>query len=643
MLTRLLGNLSVGAKLSLGFGLVLLSTIGVAATAFQALHLLEARGTIIRDLGGARALMLQAREAEKTFSLSLSQQAAANVEEYLGQLTALLEGQRQALPGTVAASAMASDYLTQFQRYDQAIQAERDARIRMQDLAQSLGERFAGVQLDQLDALNELADTAKPVSPRLAMLLDQAAQLLDRLARLRDSELHYAHEGSLPARDDWETRMTELLTYMDSLTRQLQGSARESLDQASVALEQYRVAFGHFVASREQAGRSQSAMRLAAEQVESHLAALAMAQEQAWQQLSRQVVQLLGLILLLALACGIGAGWLIRQLIVQPLHQALELTRSVAAGDLSATFARQQRRDELGQLGNSVASMLDSLRALVGRIGEDVARLNQTASSVVQIVERTTQGVEQQNNETEQTASAMQQMTVSAQDVARNAGAACEAVLQARHQAQRGDELVRQAGTKIDQLAAEMVGCSDAMQQLLQDSGAVGQVLEVIDAVAEQTNLLALNAAIEAARAGEHGRGFAVVADEVRQLAQRTQASTEEIAAIVQQLRRGSEKAASRLQGSQTLTRDSVELAAQTSLALQAISQAVSHVEQMSQQIAAAAEQQSQVAEQVGNSMQRVRTIAQQSGAASLQLEGSVRELEQVGATLNAAVAGFRT
>jgi methyl-accepting chemotaxis protein len=237
----------------------------------------------------------------------------------------------------------------------------------------------------------------------------------------------------------------------------------------------------------------------------------------------------------------------------------------------------------------------------------------------------------------------MQQMSAIAQDVARNTSQTREAVEQADSQARKGEELVRQATTKIGHLAQEMSGCCESMGSLLNESAAIGKVLDVIKALAEQTNLLALNAAIEAARAGENGRGFAVVADEVRNLARRTQASTDDIAAIIQQLRTVAEQASSRLQGSQVLTGESVVLAAQASQALQEIASAVSTVEQMSQQIAAAAEQQSAVAEQVGGNMQRVRAVAEQSTAASGLLEESVRGLEQVGGALNAAVGGFRT
>jgi methyl-accepting chemotaxis protein len=643
MFARVLGNLSVGAKLTLGFGLVLASTLAVACTAFNALHVLEQRGAVIRDLGGARALMLQARSAEKDFGLTLSTDASGQVAYLIDQLDRLLSRHRGKIPDAATASEASATYFAQFQRYAQAKLEERETRVRMQELAQNLGERFSTVLLDQLDVLNDFAEHTQPASQEHMTLLEQTSMLRDKLSSLRDSELYFAHENSLSARDDWETRMTELLTYLDSLARQLNGSEQDSLRQANVALAGYREAFEHFVASRERATQSLVAMNDASVQVGSRLEAVSDAQEQAWRQINQQVTQLLGAIVLVSLTLGIGAAVLIRQLILRPLNQALALTRRIAAGDLTAEPPSASRRDELGQLLTSVGGMLNSLRALVGRIAQDIGTLNRTADDVVQVAERTTQGVEQQNAETELAATAMHQMTATAEDVARNASEACEAVQHANLEARRGDELVRQASRRIDHLADEMTGCNEAMQRLLQESGAVGRVLEVINALAEQTNLLALNAAIEAARAGEHGRGFAVVADEVRSLARRTRTATEEIANIVDQLRHVSAEASERLQGSQELTRASVSLTAQVSQALQAISASVSTVEQMSQQIAAAAEQQSAVAGQVGDSMSRVRAIAEHSGTASIHLEGAVRELGLVGSTLNAAVSGFRT
>jgi methyl-accepting chemotaxis protein len=642
MIARVLGNFSVGTKLSLGFGLVLLSTLGVAATAFYAFNVLETRAEKMNDVAAVESLILQAQVAVKAFGLDLAEEEANKVANLIGELVSLLEKSHTetAQGGSIDAAKI---YLSQFERYAQAQRNAREARLRMQQLAQVVGERFTVVMLDQLDAVNLLASRSQPADSVRMLQLEQASTLRDKLANLRDSELYFTLQGGTQVREAWEARVIELRSYMENLELRLEGSERESLTQAKAALDEYRTAFNGYAASRDQTAESQAAINVAADQVSALLGAARVAQVHASQSMSQQASRQLGVIVLLALSLGVGASLLIRHLILQPLRQAVELTRRVASGDLSAQIDAAGRRDELGQLLGSVGVMLDSLRGLIGRIGQGVGQLNQAANGLVQVSERTRQGVDSQREETELAATAMQQLAATAQDVARNASQTRNAVEQANGQARKGAELVRQATSKIDHLAAEMSGCSESMGLLLNESTAIGKVLEVISALAGQTNLLALNAAIEAARAGENGRGFAVVADEVRNLARRTQTSTDDIAAIIQQLRAVVEQADSRLQGSQVLTGESVVLAAQVSQALQDIAAAVSTVEQMSQQIAAAAEQQSAVAEQVGESMGRVSAVAEQSTTASGLLEASVRGLEQVGGALNAAVGDFRT
>jgi methyl-accepting chemotaxis protein len=639
---RALGNLSVGSKLWLGFGLVLLSTLAVAATAFYAFNVFETRARKMNDVAAVESLILQAQVAVKAFGLNLAEDEANKVARLTAELVALLE-KSQMDSGQGASKEATDDYLAQFERYAQAQRDAREARLRMQQLAQVVGERFTVVMLDQLDAVNLLASRTQPADAVRMLQLEQASTLRDKLANLRDSELYFTLQGSTEERNAWEARVIELRSYMENLELRLEGTERESLTQARTALDEYRAAFNGYAASREQTSDSQVAMNGAADKVSQLLREVRATQVQASQAMGQRVSRLLAGMVLLALALGIGASLLIRHLILQPLRQAVELTRRVASGDLSAHIDAAGRRDELGQLLGSVGVMLESLRGLIGRIGQGVGQLNHAADSLVQVTERTRQGVESQREETELAATAMQQMAATAQDVTRNASQTRHAVEQANDQARKGEALVHQATSKIGHLAVEMSGCSDAMGSLLNESAAIGKVLNVISALAGQTNLLALNAAIEAARAGENGRGFAVVADEVRNLARRTQTSTDDIAAIIQQLRIVAEHAASRLQGSQVLTGESVVLAAQASQALQEIAAAVSTVEQMSQQIAAAAEQQSAVAEQVGESMQRVRAVSEQSTAASGLLDASVRGLEQVGGALNAAVGGFRT
>lgn len=642
VLSRQFGNLSVGFKLSLGFGLVLIFTLGVALTAFRSLGVMQARSEQLRSESTIQALVLQARIAEKEFALNLSPQAAAGVHANIEALQQPL-GKPQANGGEQDAMRRSSvDYLEQFLRYSDSLRQAREARLRMQERAKTVGDTFTGVFLDQLDVINAQLEQGHAPSTEQMFLLEQTSALHDKLAKLRNSELYYSLDGEERYRSDWETSMSDVLAAMENLARNLNGPQQTSLSVARTAFQDYRKAFEQFVADRAQAARSGSAMNTQTERIAALLAQTNRQQASAIVTDSQNAYRQLGLISLLAIGFGVGASLLIRHLILQPLRQAVQLAQRVAAGDLSGELAHSQRADELGLLLKTVSNMLGNLRALVGRIGQGVTSLGDTAGSMVQVIEHSGAGVVQQRHETDLAVTAMQQMTATAMEVARHAEQASAAVTLASSQAHEGDEWVRLASGKINCLALEMTGCAGAMQTVLQESAAIGSVLDVIKTVAEQTNLLALNAAIEAARAGEHGRGFAVVADAVRGLAQRTQRSTREIESLITRLGVVVRDASGRLQDSRVLTDETVVLAEQAGQALTRITQAVSSIDQMNQHIAAAARQQSQVAGQVDESMGRLRVIAQGSTQQSLQLHESTLELRQVGDELHAAVGNFR-
>ncbi|WP_373694317.1 methyl-accepting chemotaxis protein [Pseudomonas entomophila] len=233
-------------------------------------------------------------------------------------------------------------------------------------------------------------------------------------------------------------------------------------------------------------------------------------------------------------------------------------------------------------------------------------------------------------------------MAATVQEVARNAEQASHAATNADDEARTGDKVVSEAISQIERLAREVHRSTEAMTLLQQESQKIGSVMDVIKSVAEQTNLLALNAAIEAARAGEAGRGFAVVADEVRGLAQRTQQSTEEIEGLIASLQNGTQQVAEVMNGSRNLTDSSVELARKAGGSLENITRTVSNIQSMNQQIAAAAEQQSAVAEEISRSILNVRDVSEQTAAASDETAASSVELARLGGHLQTLVSQFR-
>ena len=356
---------------------------------------------------------------------------------------------------------------------------------------------------------------------------------------------------------------------------------------------------------------------------------------------SHQATTLLISCALLALVLGMIAAWVITRQIVIPLQRTLKTVERIAAGDLTQDHYTD-RRDELGQLQQAIQRMTQGLRELIGGISDGVTQIASAAEELSAVTEQTSAGVNSQKVETDQVATAMHEMAATVQEVARNAEEASEAAVAADQQAREGDNVVAQAIAQIEKLAIEVGHSTDAMGHLKRESDKIGSVLDVIKSVAQQTNLLALNAAIEAARAGEAGRGFAVVADEVRSLAQRTQKSTEEIEELIAGLQSGTQQVSSSMDNSRALTDNSVELTRRAGESLGNITRTVSTIQGMNQQIAAAAEQQSAVADEINRSVLNVRDVSEQTAAASEETAASSIELARLGTHLQALVGRFK-
>ncbi|WP_443216099.1 methyl-accepting chemotaxis protein [Pseudomonas sp. M47T1] len=287
------------------------------------------------------------------------------------------------------------------------------------------------------------------------------------------------------------------------------------------------------------------------------------------------------------------------------------------------------------QMGAGLSGIVSGLQA-------GIEQLSTSAHSLSAVTEQTNLEVSSQQQETEQVATAMNQMTATVHDVARNAEQAALAAQSADTKVDSGQQVVRQSMQRIEQLAGAADSASQSIVRLSDEIQNINSVVAVIKSVAEQTNLLALNAAIEAARAGEQGRGFAVVADEVRALAKRTQQSTAEIERLVSTLRASAEASVAQIQNSGELVKLAVTDALQTESALGSIASAVSQIQQMNQQIAAAAEQQSSVAEEINRSVTSIRASADQSAVAMRGNAASSIELAQLGTELRGMVGHFR-
>lgn len=314
---------------------------------------------------------------------------------------------------------------------------------------------------------------------------------------------------------------------------------------------------------------------------------------------------------LIIAAVGLLVIWLVGHGIARPLKQMVAMLDDIAQGegDLTRRLS-SDRSDELGSIAKGFNTFLAKLQAMITQVVTSVQSVSDSSEHTADIAIRTNIGVQKQLAEIDQVATAVQEMTATAQDVARNATQAAQAASHADQAASQGMQIVRDTSDSIGVLAVEIGKAVDVVQTLAKDSENINAILTAIRGIAEQTNLLALNAAIEAARAGEQGRGFAVVADEVRNLAQKTQKATEEIQAMIQQLQQGTRDVVRVMEDSQNRTDESVQHAAKAAEALETITQAVSVINDMNTQIASAAEEQSAVADDINRNVINIGQVA---------------------------------
>ncbi len=649
-LQRSIASLSTAKKLTIGFGIVLVLTAVVAATGFSALRAVAERSALLERMTTLDSEVMQMRLTEKDYSLTGD---AKRVEDLRQRVQALLESSEALTaelsgPGADALADVGAtlvDYRAVFDRY---VDLSDNMRLSLDaanwlvvSASNSLDVLQTGFNEDGIDLLKnsqgaeggEMVAKGGEIGKVYQLLLMALNQARVRLEQSRgsgetvDTQIQEALDAQKLASElraslndpGYAAVLTEVIGNVDSFN--------DRLKEYTSQLHQQKAEYAKLVADAE---------RIVAAVEQSYSL-----QKRAMIELQRNSSYLILLATGLALLIGLAATVLITLLIVRPLKRVIGVAQQISQGDLSIDI-EVDRHDEVGQLLAAMRGMSANLRDMVGQLQGGVTQISSSAQALSAVTEQTRVGVNGQKVETDQVATAMSQMTATVHEVARNAEAAAASTESADHKVSDGSQVVRQTLVRIDQLATAIRQSTDSIQHLSQETQSIGSVLDVIKSVAEQTNLLALNAAIEAARAGEQGRGFAVVADEVRALARRTQQSTAEIERLVVTLREGVRQSVEHMQRSGELLDMTVQDANQTEQALNGIAEAVSVIHQMNQQIAAAAEQQTAVAEEINRSVTSIRDIADQSAEAMEETARSSTQLAGFGRDLQAMAGHFR-
>ena len=643
-------NLGMAKKLGVGFVLVLLLTAVVAAIGVGALQTISQRFDGLAHMSSLNSGLLKVRLLEQEYALHGNPKTADALHKGVDDLIALATELKLRSAANVPVMNDVEQSLGAYRKaFDEFVSLSQAKDLALEMASWSVSSVANNLDVLQAGLADDGAYTLKESAGKDgAQFIEQASQV-SQVSRLM-----------LQAMNEARVRLDQSRKGDDSVA---QGKI-EQADQALTQAEQLKTTVkdeGYQTVLNEVAGHIGSFSEKLAEYT-----GLLAKEKTVYEQLHQRAAQVVArvdqayvtedrsmqaelkknswLIIgssALALLVGLIAAWVMTRLIVAPLRSVIRVAQQIAAGDLSVTV-EVARRDEIGQLMQAMQQMGAGLSSIVSGLQAGIEQLASSAQSLSAVTEQTNLEVSSQKEETEQVATAMNQMAATVHDVARNAEEAAQAAQTADDKVESGQQVVRQSMVRIEQLADSATSASSSIESLSAQIQNIGMVLGVIKSVAEQTNLLALNAAIEAARAGEQGRGFAVVADEVRALAKRTQQSTEEIERLVSALRSAAHSSVQQIQNSGELVKLAVSDALQTESALGSIAAAVSLIQQMNQQIAAAAEQQSSVAEEINRSVTSIRASADQSSLAMQGNAASSIELAQLGVELKGMVGHFR-
>lgn len=647
-----LSEFSLRTKIGFGFGLVLLLLVAASFAGFTGIQHAESGFIKYRELardtnlsGRLQANMLKVRMSVKNYLISHDKNALDHYDERMMLMNEFLVRSKQEI-NNPERSALINETATLLERY-QATFKEVISLIEQEDrLYYNILAQQGPVMRQSITELRELLHQQGEAEKMFLVGSLQEDLLLARLYLVRFMEKNHKEDFDISI-----TKLDQSLTAHLQRLEQLELTSQESAHLASFvqARAQYLEATTKIYTAISQ--RNQlvvNTLDVIGPQVASNVEKVKLSVMAEQDQLGPMLQNrnhrdliLVSIISLAAIVMGVFFAVGITRMITRPILETVNFANTLADGDLTQEL-KTTRKDEVGKLQGSLGDTTDKLRHMISEINQASTNMSSSAEELAVLTEQARTGTLQQQEETDQVATAVTEMAYTAQHVADNASAAADSADNANHQVENGRSKMRSATEGMTKLSASLDKTSTEVEHLQQKTRDINAILDVIREIAEQTNLLALNAAIEAARAGEQGRGFAVVADEVRGLAQRTQQSTEMIHNLIGDLQQRANLTVNVMNQGTKEANECIELVDQADRALSEISLAVEQMNDVNAQIASSAEQQSVVAEQISNSISNVRVIAEQSRAAADETASSSIALSDVANRLRGMVQRFR-
>ena len=610
-----LPSMTLKTKLTLAVSALLVLTTLVGTAGIILLERYRQHTEILMSANSMEVALLEARNAEKDFlrlntlqdleaAVASSKAAQHTASELTGILTSSEDRTRLA---TIQRSA---------EQYARQLVALADAQQARQQATESL------------------ENSARIAASRLSTEV-QLYMVENSLKRMR------AHERSFLLQND-----TDAIEPFKRLGAQAREAIESSFASQSVK-EETLALIGAYISSFDAAVESTQALTTVNDQLSETAHTVVSSAEALRERLNAgmldyqsQAILLIASVIVISIALGVLTALTLARSILRPLREAVTIARKVADGHLDEEVS-VHRQDEFGQLQQAMGTMVRNLRDLIRNIGDGSRHIGSSTDHLSRVMTETSDGMNQQRDQTDQVATAMEEMVAATNEVARSAEEASEAGTVATKKADAGVRAVEGTLTKVTELNTAVLNAQERLDGLRSETQNIETILDVIKSVAEQTNLLALNAAIEAARAGEQGRGFAVVADEVRSLAQRTQTSAQEIESLIANLLGSVDQTVSVMNTGTGLTSLTLESAQSTGEAIGELSQTITTITQLNYQIATAAEEQTSVAEDINRNVTFIRDVTERTAGLTNEASTASNDLVALGETLRQQVTRF--